>query len=125
MKHLILVLVAGLSACEPSPAEVYEEAKSAAENNAWEQVLTHFDSKSQTLWTGLGEISEQTSRKLSYGVRIEKVHNWGTVLEERIEGSRAELKVGRERNPEWVFFVVEDGSWKIRGCAMDSFWVSP
>lgn len=125
MKKLTPLLVLGLMACEPSPSEVYEEARSAADNNAWEQVVSHFDSKSRTLFEGLDRISELTSRKLSYGVKLERLHPWGDVLEEQIEGNRALLKVGREKNPDWVFFTVEDGAWKIRGCEMDSLWVIP
>lgn len=122
---MILLLALGLMACEPSPSEVYEEAKVAAENHAWEQVLSHFDARSRGLFQGLGVISDLTSRKLSYVVKLEKLHQWGDVLEERIEGSRASLKVGREKHPQWVFFMVEEGSWKIRGCEMDSLWVMP
>ena len=126
MKNLIApLLVLGLMACEPSPSEVYEEARSAADNHAWEQALSHFDSKTRALFTGLDDISELTSRKLSYGVKLEKLHQWGDILEETIEGNRASLKVGREKHPKWVFFIVEEGSWKIRGCEMDELWVMP
>ena len=114
-----------LAGCQPSPVEVYEEAKSAAESNDWENVLKHFDHRTQTVLTGLQDIHKETSRRLFYPVDIQSIHAWGTILSEDIEGTRALVRVGNKRRPKTVAFVSEDGAWKIRGLHLSTFWKKP
>ena len=125
MRILFFMMVFLVCACEPAPVEVYEEARKARDSKDWDQVLTHFDQTSRNLFVGLEAISEKTSRKFSYHVRLDKVCSWGDVLSESIEGTRAKIEIGQERNPEPMYFIIEDGSWKIRGCRLDDLWVMP
>ena len=112
-------------ACEPAPVEVYEEARKAKDSKDWDQLLTYFDQSSRELFEGLDATSKKTSRKFSYHVRLDKICSWGDVLSESIEGTRAKLEIGQERNPEPLYFILEDGAWKIRGGLLNDLWAMP
>lgn len=125
MRMVIFLLLFVSCGCEPAPAEVYEAARSAADEKKWEEVKSYFDQESRAVFEGLELVSKATSRKLSYPVRIQNIHSWSEIHSEKIEGNRALLEVGKKRFPEKVVFVVEEGSWKIRGLSMEKFWAMP
>jgi len=120
-----MIIVLFVLACEPAPIEVYEEMRAARDSKDWEAVLVHFDESSRNLFEGLEAVSEKTSRKYAHHVRLEKACTWGDVLSETIEGTRAVIEVGKERSPESIYFVMEDGSWKMRGCLLSGLWTMP
>ena len=120
-----LVFYLVLAGCQPSPVEVYEQAKTAAESDDWDTVLNCFDHRTQMVMTGLQEIRKETSRRLVYPVDIQSIHPWGDILSEEIEGTRALVRVGNKRRPKIVAFVYEDGAWKIRGLHLSMFWKKP
>ena len=125
MRIIFLMMTFLVCACEPAPIEVYEEARKARDSKDWDQLMTYFDQNSRDLFLGLDAIYEKTSPKFSYHVRLDKVCSWDDVLSESIEGTRAKIEIGHERNPEPVYFVLEEGSWKIRGCRLDDLWAMP
>ena len=114
-----------ICACEPAPVEVYENMREAQESKDWTSLMNHFDSNSRELFTGLEFVSDETSRKYAHHIRMDRICSWGDVISESIDGTRAVIEVGKERNPESVYFVLEDGSWKMRGCLLSGLWTMP
>ncbi len=119
---VVALTIVGSMGCRQPPAEVYLEARSAAEAENMDAFLPHFTRWSRTLLQGFSEVVDQSRRRLQYVRDPLKLHSFGDVTNETITEDLAILEVTGSRGTEQVVLVVEDGAWRIDALRLAGFW---
>ena len=111
--------------CDPSPAEVVETAAEQLSSGQEGEALSQFDEKSREMLVGLANVADETSNRLKVPISAEDILGNGMVMREEINGQRAVVWVGTEKNSASIPFIRENGAWKIRGLDTEVFWEAP
>jgi hypothetical protein len=117
----VILTLLGLSACTEGPRERLESAWAAADQEAFDQYISHFTVNSVPLIRGLAETTSRTKKAYRYIDSPYDLTPMGDILsvDERDQLTLITVKA-KERYT--LRMLLQSGSWRIDGISLGNLW---